>query len=941
MHTSVVRPVQPGALSSFRSRFIPATLLTLVFASAGWAQGARPNPGDVTITPLPGGGGIGGGIIGGGGGGITLPIFPGNPGGGGTINLNEPRIVTAAGLLVGQRSEATLVIPTLATAPTTGTGTTSPTTYQWTVGGGRITGDPARQTITFTADTAGTVSLNVVFTTNGTSVSTSTDVTVLSPALAGTITVPATTGTATPTIAASVPAAQSGDRTFRWSLAGTGAAIATGQGTNAITLRPGAPGLLEVMCDVTLQRVATVTLRSFVLVTGAGAPVALTVNNGAGGGTYPAGTRVDLFAQPPPAGQVFDQWTGDVAVLGTGPLLPLLPHVVATIPTTPATLTATYKPAAPWTPTTVTAFNPIATTSPTGTTLLYHIPGDARGLVFLLHDNGGSAAGWFSAPESFALARDLVAAGYGVAALSSVNRTAGTWSTQATLAASPDAATLAAALDRFARDGLFAAGKPIFLLGHAAGADAAARYAQQLAAAPSSRAVRGVVLFCATGGGALAVTSPVPTFFALAAHDDLLGDAGLTEARDNSQLLAGRGITTNVVTNAASPVPASRLRMLGLTAANFTAADAQAIWSALKAAAFLDANNYPRSVPAVDAVRAVLPVSYQARAADVAAQLAVAYASQEFYSDANVRVINFLNGRAGNAPSPAPGRLVNLSTRSTISYLGDALTLGFTISGTQRATLLIRGVGPALARFGVPGALSAPRLEVTQDSRLLAANEGWSQGSGAAPIAAAATAVGAFPLAPGDADCALLVTLDPGSYTAAIKGINGATGDVLAEVYDVSRNATRLTNLSAIARISNAGGVLVPGIVVAGANPRTLVVRAVGPGLAEVGVAADTVLADPRLQVFNGNGQNIATNNNWSQGGTTASAATLAAAFPAVGAFALRTNSADAALVDALAPGAYTLQAGATPVFTAPGATAPLTSPNATGIVMVEVYEVP
>src|SRR6185295_10547668 len=166
---------------------------------------------------------------------------------------------------------------------------------------------------------------------------------------------------------------------------------------------------------------------------------------------------------------------------------------------------------------------------------------------------------------------------------------------------------------------------------------------------------------------------------------------------------------------------------------------------------------------------------------------------------------NFLNARATDAPVPAPGRLVNLSTRTKIVYLGDTFALGFNISGTQRATLLIRGIGPALAKFGVSTALAAPRLEVNQGATVIASNEGWEKAANAAQITTAAAGVGAFALAAGDVDAAVLLQLDPGTYTATLKGLNGTTGDVLAEIYDVSRNGTRLTNLSTLARISSAG----------------------------------------------------------------------------------------------------------------------------------------
>src|SRR5206468_3635605 len=101
----------------------------------------------------------------------------------------------------------------------------------------------------FTADTAGTVTLNVVVTANGTPVSASAEVAVISPALAGTITVNASVAAGIASVTATIPPAQSGDRTFRWTLGGVGGSPVSGQGTNTFAFKPGSPGLLEVSCD--------------------------------------------------------------------------------------------------------------------------------------------------------------------------------------------------------------------------------------------------------------------------------------------------------------------------------------------------------------------------------------------------------------------------------------------------------------------------------------------------------------------------------------------------------------------------------------------------------------------------------------------------------------------------------------------------------------------
>jgi hypothetical protein len=901
----------------------------LALLSSGLLAQTRPTDptgggGGAVITPpiaiLPGGGG--GGINIGGGGGINIG------GGGGGTSVTQPTIVAPSGALVGASVSATVALGQA------GTSSTSGVTYQWSISGGRILGDARTATIQFVADSAGTVTLATNISAAGTSFSPTATVSIVSAETAGAVTAPATVAANAASVTASVPAAQNNDRSFRWVLSG-GANIVSGQGTNSITFRPTSAGLKELTCNVNLQNVVTVPVRAFVVALGTGAPVAVTVNGGSGGGTYPAGSIVDIIANPPAPGQVFDRWTGTTAVLGTNSIATALSRVAITVPTTAVILTATYKDAPAWTPSVVSSFNPQADTTvktaPTtvATTLTYYIPAEATGLVFLLHATGGSAGEWFERPQQLLLARDLVAAGYGIAALNSVNRTTGTWAAPAVLANNLDALNPAAAIDRLVALGALAANKPIFLLGNAAGANAAARYADLLATASPARPVKGAVLFLSAGVDTLAITSRVPQFFALAANDSNLGATGLQDARDASQFLLGRGVATAITSNALAPVYPSRFRSLGLLAASFTDDDALAIWTALKTAGYLDANGYPKSVPTAAAVSAAVPAAYRARASEIAAEIAVAAAEAEFFSDASARILNFLNGRVANAPIAAPGRMVNLSTRGNVAYLGDSLAVGFTITGTQQATLLIRGVGPTLSRFRVTDPIAAVRLEVYRGTTVIAANEGWDSAGGSArtQLNTAATAVGAFQLGNNSLDSAVLLQLDPGSYTATLKGIGGAVGEVLAEIYDVSRNGSRLTNLSTLSRINSDGDLLIPGIVIAGDNPRTLVVRAVSQGLTRFGLTSDLVLGDARISILNGN-QVVSTNNNWAQGG----AANLTAAFPAVGAFPL-SNASDAALLDALPPGSYTLQAGAV-LAGAAGA-------NQTGAVLVEVYEVP
>ena len=115
------------------------------------------------------------------------------------------------------------------------------------------------------------------------------------------------------------------------------------------------------------------------------------------------------------------------------------------------------------------------------------------------------------------------------------------------------------------------------------------------------------------------------------------------------------------------------------------------------------------------------------------------------------------------------------------------LIAGFVVQGTAPKQLLIRGVGPALAQFGVTGALSDPQLALFQQgvAGTLQQNDNWSSAANATQIAAAASAVGAFALPPNSKDAALLVTLPPGAYSAQVSGVGNAAGVALVEIYEI------------------------------------------------------------------------------------------------------------------------------------------------------------
>ena len=276
----------------------------------------------------------------------------------------------------------------------------------------------------------------------------------------------------------------------------------------------------------------------------------------------------------------------------------------------------------------------------------------------------------------------------------------------------------------------------------------------------------------------------------------------------------------------------------------------------------------------------------------------------------------------GQAAPNAGQRLANLSARTTAGTGAQAAIAGFVISGTEPKPVLVRAVGPALRDFGVAAPLAAPRVELFRAgvASALASNTGWGN---AAELAQAAALVGAFPLAAGSADSALVATLAPGDYTAVATAADARPGVGLVEIYDLAAAAAgaRLANVSTRASVGTGEATLISGVVVTGSAPRRVLVRAAGPALAAFGVT--DALARPQLSLLSGS-ITIATNAGWA---ASPDSAALAAGARSAGAFAFAPGSNDAALIANLAPGAYTAQvAGAD---------------GATGIALLEIYELP
>lgn len=275
------------------------------------------------------------------------------------------------------------------------------------------------------------------------------------------------------------------------------------------------------------------------------------------------------------------------------------------------------------------------------------------------------------------------------------------------------------------------------------------------------------------------------------------------------------------------------------------------------------------------------------------------------------------------------GRLVNESVSSSVAA-GTTLTVGFLVGGsgtsqTQTLPVLVRGIGPALAGFGLQGTMPDPAIQVIPlgSQTALYSNDNW--GSNSAAVIAAENATGAFGLPTGSLDAALTAGLTAGGYSVALTP-NGPGGTALAEIYDnipagtYQVTAPRIVNLSALT-ILPAGGTLSAGFVLGGSTSRTVLIRAIGPTLAGLGITG--LMADPKLTLVTSNGTFVVGNQGWGGDPVLASIAVQAGGF----AFA-SPSSLDSAVLVTLQPGTlYTAEA--------------TSASGGGGEVLIEIYEVP
>jgi len=238
--------------------------------------------------------------------------------------------------------------------------------------------------------------------------------------------------------------------------------------------------------------------------------------------------------------------------------------------------------------------------------------------------------------------------------------------------------------------------------------------------------------------------------------------------------------------------------------------------------------------------------------------------------DSDVVLNATVTDSAGNTSpfSRNPAYLLNLSARAEVG-VGENALIGGLIS--VWGELVLRAMGPSLTAAGVTNALSDPTIEMHDPAGHQMFNDNWRDDPNQANEVQQKGLAPAF-----DAEAALVPLTTFGApfpatsgfapYTAIVRGKNNATGIGSIETYGIVdtiyANLSKLGNLSARGFVGTGDKALIGGFIVGGGDesPR-ICVRAMGPSLKAAGVT--NPLADPVLELHDGNGALIGANDDW------------------------------------------------------------------------------
>ena len=213
-------------------------------------------------------------------------------------------------------------------------------------------------------------------------------------------------------------------------------------------------------------------------------------------------------------------------------------------------------------------------------------------------------------------------------------------------------------------------------------------------------------------------------------------------------------------------------------------------------------------------------------------------------------------------PTPTTTSLGNISTRLSVQTGENVLIGGFIVTGTQPKKVLLRAIGPSLGNANPPvlGALADPILELHEPDGTVITNDNWMDAPNVQEIIDS-TVPPTDPL-----ESAILMTLpaNNAAYTAIVSGVSNTTGIALVEAFDLDTTVdSKLANISTRGFVQTVDNVMIGGFIVLGPDPQTVILRAIGPSLANANPPVLGALPDPILELRDSNGMMLASNDNW------------------------------------------------------------------------------
>ena len=282
--------------------------------------------------------------------------------------------------------------------------------------------------------------------------------------------------------------------------------------------------------------------------------------------------------------------------------------------------------------------------------------------------------------------------------------------------------------------------------------------------------------------------------------------------------------------------------------------------------------------------------------------------------------------RVGKFQFGNPSTLGNISARAFVQTGDNVIIGGFMVQGTEPKRVIIRAIGPELVQYGVPNVLANATLELHDGTgALIGSNNNWvSTIIGGIITSNQVHEIQASGYAPGDPfESAIIADLPAGKYTAIVRDVNNITGVALVEVYGLSpENNSILANISARSFVQTGDNMMIGGFMVQGTEPKRVIIRAIGPELTQYGVPDG--LADPTLELHDGAGALIASNDNWQH--TIMGGIIIAGQVAAIqDSGHAPTAPGESAIIATLPPGDYTAMVRG--------------KDNTTGVALVEVYD--